>query len=134
MVIDEAVYRSEKTTGHRNRAIAYLLHSSNIIEADPDGLLDLYFKQCSILVNCRDLALLAATLANNGVNPITGVCALKSSLVPKVLSVMTSCGMYDSSGAWIFEIGMPAKSGVGGGILAVLPGQLGIAVFFPETG
>ena len=130
--IDEAVYRSEKSTGHRNRAIAYLLRNSNIIESDPDGLLDLYFRQCSILVNCRDLAILAATLANGGVNPITGVRALKSRFVPKVLSVMTSCGMYDYSGAWIYEVGMPAKSGVGGGIMAVLPGQLGIAVFSPR--
>ena len=115
--IDEAVYRSEKSTGHRNRAIAYLLRNSNIIESDPDVLLDLYFRQCSILVNCRDLAILAATLANGGVNPITGVSALKGRFVPKVLSVMTSCGMYDYSGAWIYEVGMPAKSGVGGGII-----------------
>ncbi len=132
VAIDEAVYHSEKATGHRNRAIAYLLQNSNIIENDPDGLLDLYFKQCSILVNCRDLALIAATLANNGVNPVKGIRALKAEFVPKVLSVMSSCGMYDYSGAWIYEVGMPAKSGVGGGILAVLPGQLGIAVFSPK--
>ncbi len=130
--IDGAVYRSEKASGHRNRAIAYLLQSSNIIERDPDSLLDLYFKQCSLLVSCRDLALMAATLANDGVNPIKGVRALKSEFVPKVLSVMSSCGMYDYSGAWIYEVGMPAKSGVGGGILAVLPGQLGLAVFSPR--
>lgn len=132
VAIDEAVYHSEKATGHRNRAIAYLLRNSNIIENDPDGLLDLYFKQCSILVNCRELALIAATLANNGVNPVKGIRALKAEFVPKVLSVMSSCGMYDYSGAWIYEVGMPAKSGVGGGILAVLPGQLGIAVFSPK--
>ncbi len=131
LCVDEAVYRSEKASGHRNRAIAYLLHNSNIIEHDPDGLLNLYFRQCSILVNCRDLALIAATLANNGVNPVKGLRALKSEFVPKVLSVMSSCGMYDYSGAWIYEVGMPAKSGVGGGVIAVLPGQLGIAVFSP---
>ena len=132
VVIDEDVYRSEKSTGHRNRAIAYLLHNSSIIEKDPDGVLDVYFKQCSLLVTCEDLALIGATLANNGVNPITGIRALQSRYVPNVLSVMSSCGMYDYSGAWIYEIGMPAKSGVGGGIVAVLPGQFGLAVFSPR--
>ena len=130
--IDPAVYQSEKSTGHRNRAIAYLLRNSNIIEADPDDVLDAYFKQCSILVSCQDLALIGATLANDGVNPITGVRALRSPYVAKTLSVMSSCGMYDYSGAWVYEIGMPAKSGVGGGIVAVLPGQFGLAVFSPR--
>lgn len=132
VTIDEDVYRSEKSTGHRNRAIAYLLRNSNIIEKDTDEVLDVYFKQCSILVTCRDLAVIGATLANNGVNPITGVRALESRYVPKVLSVMSSCGMYDYSGAWVYEVGMPAKSGVGGGIVAVLPGQFGLAVFSPK--
>ena len=132
VVIDEDVYRSEKSTGHRNRAIAYLLRNSNIIEKDPDDELDVYFKQCSLLVTCEDLALIGATLANNGVNPITGIRALQSRYVANVLSVMSSCGMYDYSGAWIYEIGMPAKSGVGGGIVAVLPGQFGLAVFSPR--
>jgi glutaminase len=95
-------------------------------------VLDLYFKQCALLVTCEDLALIGATLANNGVNPITGIRALQSRYVPNVLSVMSSCGMYDYSGAWIYEIGMPAKSGVGGGIVAVLPGQFGLAVFSPR--
>ena len=130
--IDEDVYNSEKSTGHRNRAIAYLLRNSDIIEKDTDEVLDLYFKQCSILVTCRDLAMIGATLANNGVNPIIGVRALESSHVPKVLSVMNSCGMYDFSGAWTYEVGMPAKSGVAGGIVAVLPGQFGLAVFSPK--
>ncbi|MDD2722605.1 MAG: glutaminase A [Methylovulum sp.] len=132
VTIDEDVYRSEKSTGHRNRAIAYLLRNSDIIEKDTDDVLDVYFKQCSILVTCRDLALIGATLANNGVNPITGVRVLASHYVPKVLSVMSSCGMYDYSGAWVYEVGMPAKSGVGGGIVAVLPGQFGLAVFSPK--
>jgi glutaminase len=130
--IDNSVYRSESETGHRNKAISYLLRNSEIIEQDPDPILDVYFKQCSILITCRDLALAAATLANNGINPITGIRALKGEYVPKVLSVMASCGMYDYSGAWLFDVGMPAKSGVGGGVLAVLPGQLGIAVFSPR--
>ena len=132
VVMDEDVYRSEKSTGHRNRAIAYLLRNSNIIEKDTDEVLDVYFKQCSLLVTCEDLALIGATLANNGVNPKTGIRALQSHYVPAVLSVMSSCGMYDYSGAWIYTIGMPAKSGVGGGILAVLPGQFGLAVFSPR--
>ena len=130
--LDEDVYRSEKATGHRNRAIAYLLHNSNVIERAPDDVLEVYFKQCSLLVTCRDLAVIGATLANDGVNPITAVRALRSRYVPKVLSVMMSCGMYDYSGAWMYEIGMPAKSGVGGGIVAVLPGQFGLAVFSPK--
>jgi len=130
--VDQEVYQSEKSTGHRNRAIAYMLRNYDIIENNTDELLDLYFKQCSILVNCRDLALMAATLANTGVNPITGVRAIKRDYVPKLLSVMSSCGMYDFSGAWVYEVGMPAKSGVAGGIMAVLPGQLGIGVFSPK--
>ena len=130
--MDEDVYRSEKSTGHRNRAIAHLLRNSNMIENEPDDVLDLYFQQCSLLVNCEDLALIGATLANNGINPKTGIRALQDRYVPAVLSVMSSCGMYDYSGAWIYKIGMPAKSGVGGGIVAVLPGQFGLAVFSPR--
>jgi len=132
VTIDEEVYQSEKATGHRNRAIGYMLRNYDIIEKDTDEVLDLYFKQCSILVSCRDLAVMGATLANNGVNPITGVRAIRSQYVPNVLGVMGSCGMYDYSGAWIYNVGMPAKSGVGGGVVAVLPGQLGIAVFSPR--
>ncbi|MGB5440659.1 MAG: glutaminase A [Gammaproteobacteria bacterium] len=130
--IDEAIYRSEKTTGHRNRAIAHLLRNYDILENDPEDPLDAYFRQCSILVNARDLALMGATLANDGVNPVTGVRALESAKVPRVLSVMATCGMYDYSGNWIYNVGMPAKSGVGGGVVAVLPGQLGLAVFSPR--
>ncbi len=130
--IDTEVYKSESSTGHRNRAIAYLLRNSNILDRDPEPILDAYFQQCSILVNCRDLALMGATLANNGVHPITGMRAVKEEYVSKVLSVMTSSGMYDYSGAWLFEVGMPAKSGVSGGVLAVLPGQLALAVYSPR--
>jgi glutaminase len=129
--VDEKVYRSEKETGHRNRAIAHLLLGHGILDREPEEVLDIYFQQCSILVTARDLALMGAALANSGVNPITGVQAIKSEHVEKVLSVMTSCGMYDYSGAWIYDVGMPAKSGVGGGILAVLPGQFGLGVFSP---
>lgn len=128
---DDAVYKSESATGNRNRAIAYLLRNSDILENDTEETLDVYFRQCSILVNCRDLAVMGATLANNGINPITGVVSLKSANVEKVLSIMSSCGMYDYAGGWIYDVGMPAKSGVAGGIMAVLPGQFGIGVFSP---
>ncbi len=131
LALDEAVYKSESDTGNRNRAISYLLRNSNIIENRTEETLDLYFRQCSILVNCRDLAVMGATLANNGVNPITGIVALKSGHVEKVLSIMSTCGMYDYAGGWIYDVGMPAKSGVSGGIMAVLPGQFGIGVFSP---
>jgi len=130
--IDEKVYQSESATGHRNRAIGHLLYGHGIVDRGPEEVLDLYFRQCSILVTARDLAMMAACLANNGVNPVTGVVALKSRYVEKVLSVMSTCGMYDYSGAWIFDVGMPAKSGVGGGIMAVLPGQFGLGVFSPR--
>ena len=130
--VDEAIYLSEKTTGHRNRAIAHLLRNYDVLENDPEEPLDAYFRQCSILVTARDLAVMGATLANDGVNPITGVRALESGRVSSVLSVMATCGMYDYSGNWIHRVGMPAKSGVGGGVVAVLPGQLALAVFSPR--
>jgi glutaminase len=129
--IDESIYSSESTTGHRNRAIAHLLRNFNILQTEVEAPLDVYFKQCSIKVNCRQLSIMGATLASNGVNPVTGKKALKAKYVPNVLSVMASCGMYDYSGEWIYNVGLPAKSGVGGAVLAVLPGQLSIAVYSP---
>ena len=132
LYVDEAIYLSEKSTGHRNRAIAHLLRNYNILSDDPEEALDAYFRQCSIMVDARDLAVMGATLANDGVNPITGVRAIAPDKVPSVLSVMATCGMYDYSGNWIYKVGMPAKSGVGGGIVAVLPGQLALAVFSPR--
>jgi glutaminase len=129
--LDLDVYRSEAETGHRNRAIAHLLRNFSILEGDPEEPVDLYFQQCSISVTCLDLSLMAAALANGGVNPITQERAIREELVPRVLSVMTTCGMYDYAGEWLYEIGIPAKSGVAGGVLAVLPGQLGIGVFSP---
>lgn len=131
VAVNEAVYASERDTGHRNRAISHMLRNFNVLEDPPERALDLYFRQCSISVTCRDLALMAACLANNGVNPITSEVALQSRYVQKVLSVMSTCGMYDYAGGWIYDVGMPAKSGVAGGIMAVLPGQLGIGVFSP---
>ena len=131
VTLDEPVYRSESETGHRNRAIGHMLRNFNILTEPPDPVVDLYFKQCSVSVNCRNLAVMAATLANRGTNPITGRQAIRGEYVESVLSVMGSCGMYDYAGEWLYRVGMPAKSGVSGGIIAVLPGQLGIAVFSP---
>lgn len=130
--MNESVYASEARTGHRNRAIGHMLRSFDIIGDNPDDAVDLYFRQCSIDVTCRDLSLMAATMANNGTNPITQEQALAPEFVERVLSVMTTCGMYDAAGTWVAEVGLPAKSGVGGGVLAVLPGQIGIAVYSPR--
>lgn len=132
LAIDETVFRSESLTGHRNRAIGYMLRNFDILETDPMPVVELYFQQCSISVTCRDLGIMAATLANRGVNPVTGRQAIQGEYVESVLSVMGSCGMYNYAGEWIYNIGMPAKSGVAGGVIAVLPGQLGIAVFSPR--
>jgi glutaminase len=132
LTVDEAVYRSESETGFRNRAIGYMLRNFSILEEDPTPSLELYFRQCAISVTCRDLAITAATLANRGINPITGKQAVRGEYVESILSVMSSTGMYDYAGEWIYRVGMPAKSGVAGGIIAVLPGQLGIAVFSPR--
>lgn len=131
ITVDESVYRSESETGFRNRAIAWMLKNFGIIDGEPMAALENYFRQCSILVSCRDLAFMAATLANGGVHPLTGKRALPAEHVERVLSVMATCGMYDYAGSWLYEVGMPAKSGVGGGIIAVLPGRLGIGIFSP---
>lgn len=129
--IDEAVFHSERDTGDRNRAIAALMAQAAMLEGDTNEILDLYFSQCSVLVTCRDLALMAATLANGGVQPVTGERALSPESVTDVLTVMNSCGMYNYAGQWSYEIGIPAKSGVSGSIMAVIPGQIGIAAFSP---
>lgn len=128
--IDEDVYRSEKVTGNRNRAIAYMLTSFGVLD-EPDDVLDVYFRQCSFRVTSVDLARMAATLARGGVNPQTGRRVASAEVVRRTLSVMVTCGMYNGAGDWVSAVGMPAKSGVGGGITAVLPGQLGIGVYSP---
>src|SRR4029453_10675949 len=127
--IDHAVYVSERATGHRNRAIGYLELNFGMIDEPVNEHVDLYFEQCSILGSARDLAVMAATLANNGINPLTGKRALEEQYVKNVLSIMHSCGMYDYAGEWSYPIGIPAKSGVGGGIIAGLPGEFGIGTF-----
>jgi glutaminase len=129
--LDHDVYASEKASGSRNRAIAYMLQSFGVLDDDPDDVLDVYFRQCSFNVTSTDLARMAATLARGGVNPLTGRRVTNAAVVKRTLSVMVTCGMYDAAGDWVSAVGMPAKSGVGGGIVAVLPGQLGIGVYSP---
>jgi glutaminase len=132
LAFDERVFVSERLTGDRNRAIAYLLHNYGIIKGNVDAVLDVYFRQCSVLVTARDLALMAATVANGGVNPVTGERVIGAYAISRTLSVMTSSGMYDYAGEWIYRIGFPAKSGVGGGILAAFPSQFGLGSFSPR--
>ena len=130
--VDEAVYRSESETGHRNRAIGHLLRNFGALQGSVDDVLDIYFRQCSILVTANDLARMGATLAHVGENPITGRQVFSLSAVRATLAVMFTCGMYDHSGHWAFEVGVPAKSGVGGGIVGVVNRQLGIAAYSPR--
>ncbi|GAA4284454.1 glutaminase A [Brevibacterium daeguense] len=127
----KAVFDVEMRHSDRNHALAYLLSSFGIIEEGPTRALELYLRQCAVQVTCRDLALMAATMANGGMNPRTGDQVLDLENVERVLSVMMTSGMYDDAGSWVSSVGMPAKSGVGGGTLAVLPGQAGLAVFSP---
>lgn len=125
------VFLSEKATGNRNRAMAYLMLNFGMVTERIEETLDLYFQQCSILVTAKDLAMMAVTLANGGKNPITGEQAIDEHYVQDVISVMLTCGMYDYSGEWTYRVGIPAKSGVEGGITAVVPGKLGIGTFSP---
>jgi glutaminase len=125
------IYEREMQATDRNRGIAYLMRSEGMLDGEGEEILALYLQLCSVLVTCRDLAVMAATLANGGVNPITGDSACTRRHVRDVLSVMYTCGMYDFAGEWAFEVGVPAKSGVSGGILAPIPGKLGIAIFSP---
>jgi glutaminase len=129
--IDEAVYHSESRTGHRNRAIAHLLLNFGMVHEEVEATLELYFQQCSILVTCRDLAVMAATLSNMGRNPMTGEQVFDIRCVKDMLSIMFTCGMYDYSGQWAYQVGVPAKSGVSGGVISVVNRQIGIATFSP---
>jgi glutaminase len=131
LAIDEAVYNSERRTGHRNRAIAHLLLNFGMVHEEVEAALDLYFKQCSILITCRDLAVMAATLSNMGQNPLTGRQVFDMHCVKDMLSIMFTCGMYDYSGQWAYRVGVPAKSGVSGGVMAVVNRQLGVAAYSP---
>jgi glutaminase len=130
--IDEAVLLSESLTGNRNRAIAYLMLNFGIIDSGVEASLQQYFSQCSLLVTCRDLSRMAGTLANMGSNPLTGERVFDFEYVRDVLTVMFTCGLYDYAGEWAYRVGLPAKSGVGGGIIGVVNRQLGIAVYSPR--
>lgn len=130
--VDEAVYASESATGDRNRAIAYLLRTNAVLKDRVESVLSVYFRQCAILVTARDIAVMAATLANRGLNPVTGRQVVTPYAISRTLSVMTSSGMYDYAGEWIYRVGIPAKSGVGGGILAALPARLGLGSYSPK--
>jgi glutaminase len=132
LVVDEAVFESERATGHRNRAIGHLLRAAGAFEIPVDDVLDVYFRQCSILVTALDLATMGATLANLGAHPKTRDPVFGLEAVRDTLSVMFSCGMYDGAGDWATRVGLPAKSGVGGGIMGVVNRQLGISVFSPR--
>lgn len=130
--LNEEVYRSEAATGHRNRAIGHLLLSAGALTEPVEPALDLYFKQCSIMVTATDLANIGATLANLGVNPVTGKQVFDVDAVRDTQAVMFTCGMYDYSGGWAFDVGIPAKSGVGGGIMGVVNRQLGVGTYSPR--
>jgi glutaminase len=125
------VYDSEAATNQRNQAIGMLMYAYGYIKDNPLQAVDIYTEQCSIGVNARDLATMAAMLAFGGVNPVTRKQVMKAADVPEVLAVMATAGLYDDAGKWLFRTGLPAKSGVGGGIIAVSPGKFGIAVISP---
>jgi len=127
----EDIYKSEADTNYRNRGIAHILFNSGHLYAEPLECTDVYTKQCSVGVSCKQLAVMGSMLANHGVNPITKERCLEAAYVPKVLSVMTIAGFYDGSGAWAWNAGLPAKTGVGGAIVAVVPGKMAIVGFSP---
>lgn len=131
LTLNDEVFKSEADTNQRNQAIAMLMHAYGLIKKDPLQACDIYTRQCSLNVNAKDLAMMGATLANGGKNPVTGKQVLDPSHVPEALAVMATAGLYDDAGQWLYRTGLPAKSGVGGGIVAVSPGKFGIAVVSP---
>src|SRR5262247_2772943 len=131
LAVNQEVFKSEAETNQRNQAIAMLMYAYGHIKDNPLQACDIYTEQCAVNVNAKDLAMMAATLANGGKNPVTHKQCMKSENVPEVLAVMATAGLYDDSGKWLYHTGLPAKSGVGGGILAVSPGKFGIAVISP---
>lgn len=130
--LDDEVYRSEAATNHRNRGIAGLLESYGRIETDPLKVVDVYTKQCALRVSAHDLAVMGATLADGGVNPVTGERVVSAQVCSDTLAVLAANGLYERSGEWLFEIGLPGKSGVAGGIVTIAPGKGGIGVFSPR--
>ena len=131
LTLNDEVFKSEADTNQRNQAIAMLMHAYGHIKNDPLRACDVYTRQCSVNVNAKDLATMAATLANGGRNPLTGKTVIDAGDVPEILAVMATAGLYDDSGQWLYATGLPAKSGVGGGLIAVSPGKFGIAVISP---
>jgi glutaminase len=131
LLVDQEVFKSESDTNQRNQAIGYLMYAYGFIKAEPMRATDVYTEQCSVSVNARDLATMAGTLANGGKNPVTGKQVMSTANVPRVLAVMATAGLYDDSGKWFYHTGLPGKSGVGGGLIAVSPGKFGIAVVSP---
>jgi glutaminase len=129
--VDEDVYRSESATGDRNRALAYLMHAAGSLRTEPVAAAETYFRQCAVRVDTVDLAVMAATLAAGGVNPVTGRAVVPEPVAEQVLAVMATCGMYDAAGDWLVRVGLPAKSGVSGGLAAAGPGRFGIACYSP---
>ena len=129
--VNAEVFKSESETNQRNQAIAALMYAYGHIKDNPARATDIYTEQCAVSVNAKDLAIMAATLANGGKNPVTGKVLMKAANVPEVLAVMATAGLYDDSGRWLYKTGLPAKSGVGGGIIAVVPGKYGIASISP---
>jgi glutaminase len=129
--VDQEVFKSEAETNQRNQAIGYLMYAYGYIKANPMQATDVYTEQCSVSVNAKDLATMAGTLANAGKNPVTGKQVMKAGNVPHVLAVMATAGLYDDTGKWLYRTGLPGKSGVGGGLIAVSPGKFGIAVISP---
>lgn len=130
--INQAVYESEKLTGDRNRAMAYLLKNDGVINGDVEEILDLYFKQCSIEIDCVDLARIGLIFANYGIDIETGERVISENVSRMVKTFMVTCGMYDASGEFAIKVGIPAKSGVGGGIMASVPRKMGIGVYGPS--
>lgn len=131
LTVLEDVYKSEAATNQRNQALAMLMYAYGHIKGDALQATDIYTRQCSVGVNAKDLAMMAATLANGGKNPVTGKQVVNSEHIPEILAVMATAGLYDDAGKWLYKTGLPAKSGVGGGIIAVSPGKFGIAVISP---
>ncbi len=131
LLVNQEVFVSEAETNQRNQAISMLMYAYGHIQSEPLRACDIYTKQCAVNVNALDLATMAATLANGGKNPVTAKQVMSTENVPEVLAVMATAGLYDDSGQWLFRTGLPAKSGVGGGILAVSPGKFGIAAISP---
>ncbi len=129
--VNQPVYKSEAATNQRNRALAMLMSAYGLFPMDALVATDLYTRACSINVTAHDLGVMAATLANGGTNPVTGKQVISPSLTAKVLAVMATAGLYDDSGRWLFATGLPGKSGVGGGLIAVSPGKFGVGTFAP---